>query len=418
MNPLDSVTQIRRWFSSTTPEKNARGQVLVIVAVGLVIMVALVGVVVDGGLAWGYQRETQNAADAASIAGATVLAENLAGVDPAHDDGDVNAAVNDIFTANGVARLAAYYTNRAGDLITPGGVVTSNKSAAAQVGGNAIPTNAAGVLAEGMQSFETHLARVIGFSELTTSAPATAVSGYLTEICSAEAGCDVIPVTFPVTIFQCANTGQEPQPLNPPSFWSVTGEPVAIPLCGNGAGNVGWIDWFPDEIYCGNGAAEVVCQIDEPNNPAIALPSWQFVAQTGNINNINVEDALNDQYAGKLVMIPQFDGTCNTEPTGTLLSGCPPENVGGTGQNQWYHIPQFTGFQLCGPEIEECTDLGVTQGAYVNGSNPICESLDYGTSGATSCLIGRFVRFIAEGTVGQGTGSSSGNDAVGVQLIK
>ena len=92
--------------------------------------------------------------------------------------------------------------------------------------------------------------------------------------------------------------------------------------------------------------------------------------------------------------------------------------MGGGGTNQWYHLPQFASFQFCGPTIPECVDAGVTQGAYINGSNPICATLDYATSGTTSCLVGRFVKFITEGTVGPGTGSGSSTDAIGVQLIK
>lgn len=403
---------------ATRPRRDSRGQVLVIVALGLVVMVAMVGLVVDGGYAWGRQRMTQNAADAAAEAGAVVMAENIANVQPPRTDIDVNAAVNQSFAANGITRLAAYYTDWTGALLTPGGSTTTNPSAAAQVGDGIIPDGAAGVQAEGTDTFDTFLARVIGFSQLTTTAPATAVAGFLTETCSAEIGCDVIPVTFPVTILQCTNTGQEPQPVQPPQFWQTTTDPIVIPLCGNGAGNVGWIDWFPDEVYCGNGSAEIVCEIQDPNNPAIQLPSWQYVAQTGNINDTNVEQALNDEFAGKVVQVPQFDGTCNAEPTDDTLGGCPPANVGGQGQNQWYHLPQFAGFQLCGPQISQCASRGITQGAYITGTNSECSSMPYGTSTTTSCLIGRFVRFITEGTVGPGTGSSTGTDAIGVQLIK
>ncbi len=63
----------------TRAEDEPRGQILIIVAAALVIMVAMTGLVVDGGYAWGQQRDNQNAADAASEAGAVVLAEKLTG---------------------------------------------------------------------------------------------------------------------------------------------------------------------------------------------------------------------------------------------------------------------------------------------------------------------------------------------------
>jgi hypothetical protein len=391
--------------------------VVVIVALAMVLMVAMVGLVVDGGYAWGRQRQTQNASDAASEAGAVVLAQNIANVQPAKTDADVDAAVAAIFASNGTARKAAYYTDVSGNMLTPVGVTTVDEAAAALVGGGAIPPGASGVRAIGSQTFDTFLARVIGINTFTATTPATAVAGYLTQICSAEAGCDVIPITFPVTLLSCTNTGQAPEFVQPPSFWQISNEPIVIPLCGNGAGNVGWIDWYPDDTFCGNGAAEVVCEINNPNNPAIDLPSWQYVAQTGNISSSQVENALNTKYAGKIVQVPQFDITCNTKPTGPLITDCPTANVGGQGQNQWYHFPQFAGFQFCGPNITQCTDKGFTKGAYVNGNNPICETQNYGVPGTGQCLVGRFVRFISQGTVGPGTGSSSGTDAIGVQLI-
>jgi Flp pilus assembly protein TadG len=405
-------------FVTRARSNEPRGQVVVIVALAMVIMVAMVGLVVDGGYAWGRQRQTQNASDAASEAGAVVLAQNIAGVQPAKTDADVDAAVTAVLDSNGTARKAAYYTDVSGNLLTPAGVATTNADEAALVGGGAIPPGGAGVETIGLQTFDTFLARVIGVNQFTATTPATAVAGYLTQICSAAAGCDVIPVTFPVTLLTCTNTGQDPQPVQPPSFWQIGNDPIVIPLCGNGAGNVGWIDWYPDQTYCGNGAAEVVCEINDPNNPAIDLPSWQYVAQTGNISSSQVENALNNKYAGKIAQIPQFDGTCNTQPSGVTLSDCPEANVGGQGQNQWYHLPQFAAFQFCGPTIPACTAKGFTKGAYVNGNNPICETIDYGVPGTGQCLVGRFVRFISKGTVGPGTGSSSGTDAIGVQLIR
>src|SRR5688500_13350547 len=54
-------------------ERAPRGQIVVIVALALTTLVAMVGVVVDGGMAWSNRRQVQNAADSASLAGARVL---------------------------------------------------------------------------------------------------------------------------------------------------------------------------------------------------------------------------------------------------------------------------------------------------------------------------------------------------------
>jgi len=232
------------------PASAPRGQILVIVAAGMVVLVALVGLVIDAGFAWGRQRDTQNAADAASLAGATVMAERLAGAIPTRTDTDVDTAVNLAFTNNEVTRDAAFYTDITGQLVTPGGAVTTSEAAAAEVGDGSIPSTAAGVVARGTETFDTFLMRIMGFETSTVFAPATAVAGYLNEVCAASSGCDVIPITVPVTILQCNNTGNDPVAFEPPTFWQVTNEPISIPLCGNDPGNIGWIDthyplWVP-----------------------------------------------------------------------------------------------------------------------------------------------------------------------------
>ena len=61
-----------------------------------------------------------------------------------------------------------------------------------------------------------------------------------------------------------------------------------MPLCGNGTGNVGWLDWTNP----GGGTSETIQSIKVPDNPAIPLPSWQNVAQTGNTNDPKVESAI------------------------------------------------------------------------------------------------------------------------------
>ena len=86
---------------------------------GMIVIVAMVGLVIDGGNAWGQQRHAQNGADAIAEAGATVLAQRLAGVAPARTDGDVGCAVEAAATANEVTNPQAFYTDIDGNLLTP-----------------------------------------------------------------------------------------------------------------------------------------------------------------------------------------------------------------------------------------------------------------------------------------------------------
>ena len=255
----------------------------------------------------------------------------------------------------------------------------------------------AGVRVFGHRTFGTFVARTIGIATLQANTEATAVSGLLQGTCGATTGCIVLPVTAPVTIVTCDGSNN---PLLTPTPWPKFTR-VIVPLCKNGPGNVGWLDWTPK----GGGTSELIASILTPNNPPISLPSWNYVTSTGNVNSAGVENALNT-YIGQVVLFPMFDLTCASDPDFSKVSvlptyGCPPADVGGNGANQWYRFPVFAGFEL--------------ERAYVNGSNRICDT----GNGATSCLIGRFVDFQTSGTVGPGIGGGTTTSGVrGVQLIK
>jgi hypothetical protein len=399
-----------RFLRRPRAECAPRGQVLVIVAGGLIVMIALTGMVVDGGFAWGQQRDNQNAADAASEAGALVLAETLTGV--ARTDYDVLRAVEDSMGANDVDKVGAWYTNRAGDLVDATCTVVASTADAAAVGGGAIPLcsteQGLGVQADTSKTFETFLVRVIGFDTLTATADATSVSGYLEEVCPSSAGCPVLPVTIPLNSLTCDGSG-EAVPSWPVKEWPYYNIHITVPLCRDNPGNVGWLDWTPTA----GGTSELITAVGPPTtNKLVQIPSWQYITSTGNVNSQALENALNYYASNQIpILIPMFDSTCNTEPDPpspgviTDVERCPTANVGGSGSNQWYHIARFVVFLMDDP-----------RGAFVNGSSRAdCEE---NGNGATSCLKGMFVRFVTTGSVGPGPGTIDPNAAVGIQLIK
>lgn len=324
---------------------------------------------------------------------------------------------------NAVDLRVAYYTDISGQLVSPAGAVVTDEADAAVVGDGVIPTGASGVRVIGEQTFDTFLARVIGFTDFTSVAPATAVAGYLSSMCPASAGCFVLPVTFPVTVLGC-DGNNDPDPVDPPTFWPHPSEPLTIPLCKNGPGNVGWLDWTPTA----GGTSELVDAIENPSNPDMAWPAWFYITSTGNVNSAAVEDAINAYGGGDPVFIPQFDLTCDTQPDSdpSLPNyGCPAANVGGNGSNQWYHLAAMTAFQLCTDTddpsttkddafVSACVAAGLDQGAYINGSNSVpCDT----GNGGTSCLAGRFVDVMWTGEVTAAPGPNPDNQLVGVQLI-
>jgi hypothetical protein len=288
----------------------------------------------------------------------------------------------------------------------------------------------AGVLVIGEKQVGAFVARAINIQSFTVTTRASAVAGYLQGFCDSSQGswCEVLPITIPGYVPLCDDQGN----LNATGGPWVKGVVYTIGLCRNDPGNIGWLDWHPPA----GGASELTCEIVNPNNPAIILPSWQYVDQTGNTNGggpctdddtgvvySGVEEAVR-KYNGQVVLIPQFSPpNCNPGPNaspalnevGTPNNyGCAPADQGASGQNQWYRITSFAYLQLCDPSMPDC---GGKQGAYINGNN---EAICGQGNGQTGCLVGKLVDIMSSGTVGPGNAGSGTSDtkAIGVQLIK
>lgn len=376
------------------------GQILVIVAGGLLAMVAMVGLVVDGGYAWGMQRQAQNGSDAMANAGATVIAQILKGAPKTA--GDVGCAVEASADLNDIENPRAEFTDVEGNLLSV------DVPACAAGGGGSIPSNAQGVKAYGERSFNTFLIRVVGIDEATASATATAVAGLLEGPCSGP-GCGLLPVTFPVTLTVCDGTNRQIQ-IGTPEYPLVgvteanSSNEVIVPICSSGPGAVGWLDYG-----CGN-LAET---ISNPCDVSFPLPTWLHT-EPGNTNSL--DDLLNGMYAGPQigvaddaqVTIPMNDNTCNTDP-GDDVFDCPGGNGSGNGNNFYYHVPKIASFML--------------DQAYTSGSNPAeCNqapgSPGIGGNGATGCFKGWFIQYQTVGPVGAGATGPNDPGIIGIQLIR
>jgi Putative Flp pilus-assembly TadE/G-like len=423
------------------------GQALVLM-VGLILVgVAMVGLIVDGGNVLSQQRIVQTGADATAESGAVLLAKRLAGAsDPTGGwDATIAAKLAETAAANGMSVQNAYYTDVCGIPLKLDGsaALTANNhedlASALAVGNatNSLPAAGAstpdcpnrvvgpvaGVLVQGTKNVAAYVARAINIPSFTVTTRATAVAGYLQGYCDSSQGayCALLPVAIPVNVMSC-NGNNSPADTGVSWTWNTV---VKIPLCSTAAGNVGWLDWTPP----GGGSGELVCSILHADNPAIDLPSWQYVTQTGNTNGgggscgMTVEEAIRT-YDGRTILIPQFDLTCgpkNSDPDPSNVQpaivtppnfGCPVDVGTGNGNKLWYRMPSFAFFQLCDASITDCHGMS---GAYIQGNDAAtCNT----GNGATSCLVGKFVNILATGTVGAGVGSGTGNKALGVQLIK
>lgn len=370
---------------------SAGGQVLVLFTLALIPIIAMVGLVIDGGNAFSQRRANQNGTDAAALAGALQIAENLPfwnkGLAGPNADADILAAVVSTATDNGVQTPVAYYAD-INAAVLPG---------SPRVGNGAIPDGAAGVQVAGSREFGAYFTGAVGIPTWTVTTDATAVAGYVQQVGRGT----VLPITIPVNVTICANNGDATPVLDDgnPYQWP-RNTTVIVPICkGPASGNVGWLDWTPPS----GGASEIEAAIRHPDNPPIDLPSWIYFSQTGNTNRDGIENAIND-YRGQVVLIPMFDDTCDEYP-GVGTNECLGDE--GNGTKMWYHFPLFAAFRL-----------DPVKGAFLNNKNPECEVGGNEWDGA-SCLKGQFVDFIGPNvTVGPNPLPGSDFNLVGVQLVK
>lgn len=398
-----------RSYLTSHVRESAGGQVLVIVAAGMVVFVAMVALVIDGGHAWGQQRDAQNGADATSLQGAIMLAENqpyrLGGETQPNTDADIEAQLLVMAGLNNLVLDEAYYTTFAGDRLAGPIEVGS-------LGDVPPPATAFGVEVVGHKDFDTFLAGIVGWNTMTAGVTATAATGPI----EGFGGETVLPVTFPITITGCDNTND---PVQHPDGdrWELD-EYYVVPLCGSGPGNVGWIDWDPTA----GGMSELIDAVNNFDNDPIVIPEWHWMTSTGNQSTPGLEAAL-AQYAvppdpqsnkppGYTVLIPLFDSTCDNEPSDTGIEpqtgGDRPCDFGpGHGSQLWYHFADWTAFELDWVDLngkDKC-DL-----SHVIPNTP--------GNGSTGCFAGHFRQYQGPGILGAPDGSETEYTLWGTDLIK
>jgi hypothetical protein len=333
----------------------------------------MTALIIDGGLAMAKQRGTQNAADSASLAGTTVLTRGFLGAPIS--DADVLTAVQQAIDANRSTLTDAEY-------------VDFNRVVVGTVGDGSIPAAARGVRVVAQDVYNTSFGGIAGIHTIGTGGEAIALTG------PSRGGTGLLPVTYSVPVEVC--DGSSKQLIIGGEWTRVTLETAEaewangtftnlslVPLCKNGPGGVGWLDLCPqsppvkleDQVLGGCGPL------------SFDIPTW-IEQNTGSPSNKKIEDNINS-LAGQVVMIPMFDGTCKTAPTGPNLPDCP--NPGLAGSGSFYHIPQFAAFLL--------------YEAYTQGTNKVpCNSAPGNPAhgnGSTSCIKGWFVDFVTEGPVGE-----------------
>lgn len=324
--------------AKTEASGRPHGQMIVLFALTLTVLILGVGLVVDGGNALAQRRASQNAADFGALAGARIIAEKIGGDTVNGTDAFVQEAITNAIIANGGtaptfgAPNGPRYVDNSGALID---------GSAGYVGGAlTIPATAAGVKVASERNWRPYFLGIIGVSDWKASADATATGGYCNG-CAPLPG-SLFPAGISTAFFQTYPYCSGPisgDPSDPCYPQHLTPGNLNVP------GGFGWLKYGCDGYGLGQVAPaniggcgdDAVFLDDEIGPPSKSFGCCTVTGVAGSLDRIgslpgNKADADCSYYVNNsiTVTIPIWD------------------TAGGTGENAWYHIVGFAGFQVTG----------------------------------------------------------------------
>lgn len=323
-----------------------RGQILIIVAGGLVAIMLGVGLVIDSGYALMQHRVAQNAADSAAIAGTRIV--TLHYQSGAGTDADVLEAVEETSLANevGAGEFEAMYVDNKGDPFSP----------EIAVGGGVIPPSAGGVKVTSAKDFETFFMGLAGFDEMTAHASGTARAAVYAGTLGGP-GSPLLPIAVNLATIQgegVCPVGSDPGDPGCPELELADGHNEPDGLAG--PGNFGWMAWpgisgsAPDLAsmlrYPSAPSTHLAPVMTVPQNTSITLPG-----NTGVSNSIAIRTQIaNWAASGQTVYVPIISPGPGPCPDGCYpgTSTPYPEPFQGNGAGMTYNIIGFAGFQITG----------------------------------------------------------------------
>jgi hypothetical protein len=312
------------------PSRNEseRGQVLILFVLALTVILLAAGIAIDGGYGLVQRRTAQNAADFAALAGARVVAESIAGNALDGTDANVKAAITSSLKVNGVTSPRFGYPNGP-EYVGPSG------AAIGWVGGGAIPSGTVGVRVRATISWRPFFLGIAGVSQWSAGADATARGGYAA---GAPGG------LFPIGVAEAFFNGREPcsgpissDPSSPCYKQQLTPGDLNVP------GGFGWLKFGCDGYGLGqtSPANNGGCQANQPFlQTEIGPPGLTFgcCTQTGLAGS-----------ADRIGSLPGNKASADCSyyiNNNSVITVAVWDTAGGTGNNAWYHIVGFTGFQL------------------------------------------------------------------------
>ena len=321
--------------------KSSNGQSIVLIAVALVGVIALLGLVVDAGNSYVQNRKVQNAMDTGAQAGAVSLAQG-------NNNPKISADILAYVGKNGVLTntVTSYYVTQ--DTSGNTCVVTSQTIASFGTGtppdtlscnGHNWPV--VGVQVQGSKTFDTYLAQIIGFKQVTVNGGAGC---YAKEgVCSST---NLSPLALSADTFGVGSITIVTFQDNPLNTYRFLDNPQTV------ASNLNYVTWNSD-----TSANTVATNLNNPTNSGSWAKDQTLHGAGATLGNSAIQAALKNAIDNKtLLRIPIYNS-----PTGS-------------GATATYNIKAFAG-------------LRVTYYRYTNGSN----IQQYGTCSTTPCVSGSYI---------------------------
>ncbi|HLF87816.1 MAG TPA: pilus assembly protein TadG-related protein, partial [Anaerolineales bacterium] len=382
-----------------------QGQILVIFSIAVIAFVAILALVLDGGLAYASRRAAQNAADAGALAGARVY-----------------CVTEDITEATYVAREYAITRNEAAEAYVT--FDTENKVTTVTT---TVP-------------LETSFAHIWGFGAVDASAVAAAGCVYpgtgngvlpiawaclppINESLSGSEDCqeqmiteDTLneyltdppmpkcdPICPELYILMNDNSTLDDQCYDPDT--NPIG-PIDCDIDDDGDNDVlgnGGRSWL-DLNGSGGGASELIDWIDGGFDSDIYTHMW--VPEQSGVNT-SVFMAVDDYLVGQIAAVPVFDSICDNPDTNAACAGLiHPEDVLLPGSGDFYHIIGFAAFYIT------CVDTGGGGTGCPGHDAAVANDTDFAHN--TKTIEGYFITGFVSGL---GGGSSSGIDTGAYALL-
>jgi Flp pilus assembly protein TadG len=308
--------------------RREHGQSIVLITLLMVGLIAILGLVFDGGNAYLQRRRMQDAADASAFAGAKMLA--LAPNGSAVTECAIRVVIETYAKSNGMpgpnpdpscnslnSNVKAYFVNASGNQV---GV---------EIGLNAgVPNGAQGVRVIPQTTFNTFFLGIVNESLGAVAATATAIYG------GVKAPASLAPLGV-----QCSQASLS-SCFTPGNSYNIRE--------GGGPGNFGWLSWNGE-----NNAGYVADELDPNQNTlsgyidpvtgchSIAIGCWVQGAP-GNMNSNDILAQLNNW-----ITVGQ-SGTPMFVPIWDIAQ---PDNGNGGGANLDYHLVGFAAFVLQGYDL-------------------------------------------------------------------